>query len=421
MSRFRKKNLDNIKDIFELKTGVELALEQTHRPVRKLVVLVVAVVLCLALAAFTYPLFTPLDGDELTLSATYMGDGIVSIYVENGSDKELEFQKKTKLIPWITGEEVERLDGEIIFENTKFPAHSSGTMTVDISKAYDIEALEMDGRNFQSYYLLLTNNNFLFGHDWMCSFTFEDKNRENLNETQPHVAAEAESLGQIEEALRFYFEDSYHDDTLAWTEHNFTYLQKVDEIIKRFDGNVVSPAYPMIMVSGPSTFLDPQPSISEDMKGVTFDFEIPAEGILGVDWTPVDGYRRLLGATASEKALTVSAHIPLKNFSGVSAIPLVYTFVYEAEAVQNREDYAFFYGQFHSFGELEDCKVYEDEYYAIYDVTDYLYTDLDAYIDYVQKIRDDLRIDEQTRQQIRDIYNYYKENMESQIYYPLLP
>lgn len=415
MSCMTKKNLDNIKDIFELKTGVDLAPVQPYRPVRKLVALAVAVICCFALAAFTYPLFTPLDGDELTLSATYEGDGIVSVFVENGSDKNLEFQKQAKLIPWVTGEEVERLDGEITFTNTKFPAHSSGTMTVDISKAYDIEALEMDGRNFQSYYLLLTNNHFLFGHDWMCSFTFEDKNREDPYETQPHVAAAAEDLEEIEESLRFYFEDAYYDETLAWNENNFTYLQKVDEVIKRFEGNVVSPVYPMIMVTGPSTFLDPQPSISEDVE---FGFEIPAEGILSVDWTIADGYRRLVGATKSEKTLTVSANIPQKEFSGVSAVPLIYTFVFEADAVQNQEDYAFFYGQFHSFGELEECKVYEDEYYAIYDVTDYFYTDLDAYIDYVQKTRDDLVIDDQIRQRIHVIYDDYRENLGSLICYP---
>ena len=415
MSRMTKNNLDNIKDIFEKKTGVALA--QSRRPVRKLIVLAAAVICCFGLAAFTYPLFTPLDGDELTLSAAYEGDGVVSVFVENGSDKELEFQKKTKLIPWITGVEVERLGGEVIFENTKFPAHSSGTMIVDISEAYDIEALEGDGPNFESYYLLLTNNDFLFGHDWMCSFTFEDKDRKEPNETQPHMVAGVENADEIEESLRFYFEDAYYDETLAWNEKNFAYLQKVDEVIKRFDGNVVSPVYPMIMVTGPSVFLDPQPSISEDMEGVEFDFEIPAEGILSVDWTIADGYGRLVGATKSEKALTVSAHIPRKEFSGVSAIPLIYTFVFEADTVQDKENYAFFYGQFHSFGELEECKVYEDEYYAIYDVTDYFYTDLDAYIDYVQETRTDLLVDEQIRRRIHILYDYYKENLGKSICY----
>lgn len=420
MSRMTKRNRNNIKRIFVEKTGVELDREhgiRAHSPVRKLVALTAAMLCCFALAAFTYPLFSPLDGDELTLSATYEGDGIVSIFVENGSDKDLEFQKKAKLVSWVPEEEVERLEGEILFENTRFPAHSSGTMTVDISKAYDIEALEGEGRNFAPYYLLLTNNDFLFGHDWMCSFTFETKEREEPYETQPPVVEAVENAEEIEESLRFYFENAYHNETLAWNEKNFTYLQKVDELIKRFQGNVISPVFPMILVSGPSTYLDPQPSISEDVE---FDFVVPAEGIVSVDWTVADGYRRLVGAAASEKTLTVSANIPLKEFSGVSAIPLIYTFVFEAGSVQNKADYAFFYGQFHSFAELEECKVYADENYAIYDVTDYFYTDLDAYMDYVEQTREDLQIDDRIRQQIRSVYDYYRKNLGALIYYPEL-
>lgn len=424
MSRLKKKNLNSIKRIFEERTGAELETghrAQPHSPVQKLMILAAAVVTCLALAAFTYPLFSPLDGDELALSATYEGGGVVSIFVVNGSDKDLEFQKQTKLMNWGTGEEVERLDGEVTFENTKIPAHSSGIMTIDLSKAYDIEKLEMDGRNFEPYYLLLTNNNFLFGHDWICSFSFEDKERKNTYETQHHVAAVAETTAEIEEALRFYFEDSYQDETFAWNESNFTYLQKVDEIIKRFEGNIVSPVYPMIMVTGPSTFLDPHPAIREEVEGVIFDAAVPGEEqsrLINSDWTPLDGYRRLVGATTSEKALTVSACIPSANYDqGTSTIPLVYTFVYEASSAQNKENNAFIYGQFHSFEELEECKVYEDEYYVIYDVTDYLYTDLDAYIAYIQETREDLVIDDQIRQRIHNIYKYYKENLGELIYY----
>ena len=51
-------------------------------------VMVTAVLALLLLTtAFTYPLFSPLDGDALTLSAVYEGSGIVSIQVENRSHK----------------------------------------------------------------------------------------------------------------------------------------------------------------------------------------------------------------------------------------------------------------------------------------------------------------------------------------------
>ena len=414
MRRMTKKNLENIKAIFEEKTGTELNPDSRRACplVRKIAVLAAVLVCCFAMAAFGWPLFSPLRGDALTLSATYEGGGIVSVYVENGSDRDLEFQRQTKLMCWATGTEVERLEGEILFENTAFPAHSSGTMMVDFSGAYDIAELEGDGRNFGQYYLLLTNHDFLFGHDWMCSFSFADKEREMAYETLPHVTAEAEGLAQIEGELRFYFEDAYHDEVMAWNDANFTYLQKVDEVIKRFDGNVVPPLYPTIMVTGPSTFLDPQPLV-DTASGFG---QVDGECAVGSDWTPVDGYNRLIGASVLEKALTVSALLPQKEGDGCGAVPLVYTLVYEAAAAQKREDFVFFYGRFRSFAEMEPCKVYEDEHYVVYDVTDALYTDLDAYLDYVQTTREDLLLDTQARAHIRDVYAYFRENIGDLIY-----
>lgn len=410
MRRMTKQNLNNIKCIFEEKTGTDLNPNHrmhTRRPMKRMLLIAAVIGVCLLMAAFTYPLFTPLDGDELSLSGTYEGNGIVSVHVENGSDKALEFQKQTKLMRWASSEEVERTGGDARFENTKFPPHSSGIMTIDLSEAYDIDALENPEYNPEWYYLLLTNNSFLFGHDWMCSVDFVEI--ETGKEKSSHVAAEAEFVQDIEEELRFYFEDAYHDEIMGRNEQNFAYLQKVDEAIKRFDGNVVAPVYPMIMVSGPSTFLDPQPRIRGDVQNADSD------------WTPLDGYSRLLGATTSEKALTVMANIPsLRNPDSTSSIPLVYTFVFEAAAV-GEEDYAFVYGQFHSFADLESSKVYEDEHYIIYNMTDSLYTDLDAYIDYIQTTREDLLIDESVRQGIHDIYDYYmeKENLSQAIYYPV--
>lgn len=395
MSRMTKQNLDNIRKRFTQQTGMKLE-ARTVRPVRKMAVLAMAIVCCLALAAFTYPLFTPLDGDELTLKGSYEGDGIVSIYVENGSDKDLKFQEQAKLIRWLSGEEAPRLDGKIRFENTKFPAHSNGIMTVDLSEAYDMEALEEDGKNQESYYLLLTNNGFLFGHDWMCSFAFAEK---SPVEPEPHMAAEAQPVDAVAEELRFYFEDSYQDTVAGVNDANFAYLQKVDEVIKRFKGEVASPVYPLIPVSGTATYLDPQPQIREEWEDVTSD------------WTIFDGYRRLVGGTMLEKALTLSVNVPLVQYpDAYSAVPLIYTFVFETEAVQP-DSYAFVYGQFCSFRELEKCKVYEDEHYVIYDVTDLLYTDLEAYIGFLKETRTDLLMDDTACQRIREVYNYCREHI----------
>lgn len=52
-------------------------------------------------------------------------------------------------------------------------------------------------------------------------------------------------------------------------------------------------------------------------------------------------------------------------------------------------------------------------------MTELLYTDLDAYIDFICETREDLLIDEFVRQRIYSIYNHYmeKENLSQAIYY----
>ena len=88
MDSFNRTNLQNIKNIFEEKTGVDLDAGQRHRPPIKAAMLVAAVLVCsLTMTAFAVSLFSSLSGDDLSLSATYEGNGIVTIQVENKSDK----------------------------------------------------------------------------------------------------------------------------------------------------------------------------------------------------------------------------------------------------------------------------------------------------------------------------------------------
>lgn len=96
---FSKTNLQNIKGIFEEKTGVELPSRRTlRRPVRASVILAAALVCCFSLAAFAVNLFSSLSGDDVGFSAAYDGNGIVSIVVENRSDKTLAFGSYFSLI-----------------------------------------------------------------------------------------------------------------------------------------------------------------------------------------------------------------------------------------------------------------------------------------------------------------------------------
>lgn len=402
MSRMTRKNLSHVKQIFQEKTGLRLIPEKPVPPIRKMVLLAAAVICCFGLLAFTYPLFSPLDGDELTLSAVYQGDGIVQICVENHSDKDLEFQPRTRLFSWIPEEEVAPMGGPVLFDNTVFQAHSHGVMTVDLSGAYEIKALEMEGRNPRSYYLLLTNQDFLFGHEWKCSIAFTAENRQ---QEEKHLSAGAEELREMEDALRFYFADSYQDQVLAWNQVNFEYLQKVEEMIRRRDAAVIAPVSPQIMVTGPSVMLDPQPVIKTE--------DVMADHT----WVTADAYHRLVGASVSEKALAVTVNIPLKEYpDAVSQIPILFTFVYETDSV-SPENETFVYGRFLSFRQMEMYQVYRDEHYTIFDVTDFFYQDLDAYLDFLQKTREDLNIDAEIRQEIHALYQTCRKDLGSLIGY----
>lgn len=427
MGRFTRRNLRNIKCVFEEKTGADLnpAHREPHRKPIRTVVVLAAIVACLALAAFSKPIFSPLDGDEFVQSAVYEGDGIVSVHVVNRSDKELRYQEQVKLMIWETSEEVVMTGGTVKMENTVFPAHSEGTMTVDLSKAYDIKALEASDTDGVHYYLLLTNQSFLFGQDWMCSVSFADgeevppagETEPIAEETLPPEPVEVIIAEEIEEELRFYFEDAYADQAMRSNEKNTEYMLKVQELLAQFDGTVVPPAEPMLIVG-------------RTPDGVVFDESYPMERqyeLVGEHWHSIDGCGRIVAGfnspTGWEHALTLETLLPSYKgeVGGSVTIPLIYMFTYEVAAVQQENTYAFIYGQLLSFEEMEGYKVYEDEQYAVYEVTDLFYTDLDAYIDYFLTTRSDIYCDEQIRQRIHNMYDYFKdpETLGSLFYYNL--
>ena len=411
--RMTNKNLYNIRQRFQEETGVMLT-RKSPVVMKKIWILAAAVVCCVAMMALGLPLFSSLDGDELSLTGKYEGDGIVTVYVENRSDKILRFQPKTKLMRWVTSQEVQRLSGDPAFQNLEFQPHSEGIMRIDLSDAYDVEALENAHTNAEWFYLVLTNNEFLFGQDWMCSITFGKQQEENLPDTETASAASVEQdlLNAVEEDLRFYFEASYTDTLMAFNEANFLYQQKVDEILTRFDGTIVSSLSPVIMVGAPSELLDPEPVMEEIPDGIVFD---PAVGDRGQaclttsEWGYTDARGRMV-ATIQEKAWIQTAILPQhagQTDGGVS-LPLVFLFVYDSDqAIPG--NHAFIYGRILSFGELEEYKVLADEYYTVYDATDLIYTDVDAYLDDFLVSRQDVYCDEGIRQRVHKIRDFYRD------------
>ena len=412
MSRFTKNNLRNIRQTFEEKTGVNLNVESRVSPKKTKYLLLAAALCALLLASCARTLFSGLNGDDLSLGGTYLGDGIVSIEVVNRSDKALEFQKQVKLMGWRNGEVEPLPGGTVRVENTRFPAHSGGTMLVDLSEAYDIKALENGtwGTLEESgYYLVLTIHDFLFGHDWMCFFHFSEP-AEEITPTEPETPPEpapAQNLDGITDDLKSYFEDTYLDEPPTMTQAHFAYQQKVQELLAQTNGTLVHPVDPHVFVQTPR----------EQVFDETLPMDIQYQVVIQ-QYHSLDAFNRMVGAafsgTGSDQSLQIMAALPeyQGQTDGGQCIPVVYLFVYERAALTAENPYAFIYGNIIPFSRMEQDKVYEDDRYVIYDMTDLFYTDLDAYLDdfvSVMKGKVSLYFDEQIRRRVHNVYDYFRD------------
>lgn len=411
MDSFNRTHLQNIKDIFEEKTGVTLKTQPHHNPVKATILLVVLLVCSITMTVFGVSLFSSLSGDELHLSAIYEGNGIVSIQVENQSDKELHFQPQLKLMRWSTSEEIVPLSDEIFFEGTEFEPHTSGVMTVDLSKAYNMELLEQPLPN-DSYYFILTNNNFMFGQDWMCSITFTESTTTAVEEPVSATPAEADPTlaSRIMEKLQPYFE-VYYTDYIERREHAKNYLKTCQELLASLDGEIVHSVVSPLSIDG----FNPD---------VVFDKTAPLETqhwLTGLHRYTLDGYGIPVGSTEDESALVLSAYVPQRKgeVDGGVEVPLLYFFTYNVDEIQSQDNYTFIHGQIMTFEQLEPYKVYEDDQYVCYEVTDLFYTDLKQHVESIISQRNNVYFDEQIWERVENIYTYYKDRdvLDSRFYY----
>jgi len=410
MSRFRKENQRHIEEIFSAKTGVALH-GKPHRLGKAALILAVAIVCITVFAGFSADLFSGLEGDELALSAAYQGDGIVTVQVENRSDKPLTFQKDIKLIRWSTGKEVPPVSGKVTVENREFPAHSQGTMTIDLSKAYDLEALEAPVPSTDWYYFILTNNGFLFGHDWHCPVTFGVRlPEEPAPEELPPAEADTILTGQIPEELLPFFQA---ETPGAARNQVGEYYEAVRKYLANVEGNLVSPAAPSLGIDGmnPETPFDDTVSLDRQ------------HWLSGLNWHLLDDYGIPAGATEADHALVVTALAPIHkgDEDGGYGVNTVYYMFYSATDTKNPEDLTFIRGRLLTFREMEDWKIYEDSDYVGYDVTDLFYSDLRTHAENIL-IPQGAYFDEQIWQRIQNITAFYRDpkTVQSRAYY-LMP
>lgn len=406
MNTFHREHLHNIQRLFEEKTGTALP-APSRRPVRMAVLLAAALAGVLVMTASAVRLFSSLSGDDLALSAVYEGAGVVSIQVENRSEVDLCFQPVLKLMRWSTGQEVAPLSERIVFRNREVPAGTSAAMTVDLSQAYDLAQLETPLPEEDHYYLLLTNNDFTFGQDWMCPVAFADPvpaAREDPAPAAPAGAAPALPAG-IPQALRPYFE-TCPPDIDQRLQQNEAYLALCGQLLEQAPGGVISPVSPLDLTVG-------------DPAGpVVFDPALPQDSQLqltGLHRRTLDGYGKIIGSSDTDRALVISAYLPQREgeADGGADLPLRYLFIYEAAGAETPQACAFVRGQLIPFEEMEAYQIYEDAQYICYDMTDLFYTDLRQYTESMIAQLGRVFFDEQIWDRVQNINAYYREHLPS--------
>lgn len=119
--------------------------------------------------------------------------------------------------------------------------------------------------------------------------------------------------------------------------------------------------------------------------------------LTGLHEHTLDGYGIPVGSAEGESALVLSAYVPQHKgeVDGGAEVPLLYFFTYSVDDIQSPEDYAFIHGQIITFEQLEQYKVYEDDQYVCYEVTDLFYTNLRQHVESIISQRSDIYFDEQ--------------------------
>ena len=386
---FTRENLNNIKDIFQAETGVQLKRKKTSHTVR-LVVVFAALLACMGLNALGGGMFDSENGDKLAINAEYMGDGIIHVHIENKSDNTLEFQELLQLKRAYAQDDMEQ-KGQLKFQNTKFRPHSSGTMIIDVSDAYDLEELE-EPLVMEWYRMYVTNNNFEYGHYWGTDIHFSEM-IEVVPSPKPEVKPDDVILDGIAAEFMEYF-SSDTVDIMGRVHHTQNYMQAYERYFAAFDGEIVKSVIP-------------EPNIligrdEEQMFSSTLNYHT------------MDAHFKLVG-TRDENALVLGAVMPdMFSPNGGSGVPLFYIMTYPTAEVKE-DSYAFIRGRLISFGDLEKNKVFSDDKYTCFEVSEYFWSDLVSHASFC--VDSTTRFDEETLAELQDFYEYFKENLPHLLYY----
>ncbi len=379
-----------------------------------LALLLVAAILALGLIACGPILFHSLSGDDLSFDVAYAGNGIVEVTIENKSHKNLKFQPKLKLKRWSDGAEIPA-HGKILFQNTQIAPESSGVMTIDLSNAYDLAGLETPLLD-DWYYLVLTNNNFLFGQDWMCSISFaETSGTDEPTYPVPLAPAEAdpELAQRAESDLQSFFHESIFTDKEKRAERIAAYYERCAEVIRLSGKNIIHPVSP-----APAFLIDDLPA------GIILDKNLPEDmqyQLIGLNIASMDSYAFPVGASWEDTAYIFSVIVPQKaadlSEAAGDAIQVAYVMAFDSAQAAREDAYTLIHGQLVPFSELPPDMVYQDEQYTAFNVTRYFFSDLDTHIAAFRQWRTDLFFNGDILERIHSGYAYLQEAVKKMYLY----
>lgn len=352
-----------------------------HITIRKLFWIAAVLITALSLCAFTYGYFSTLASDNMVLTATYAGEGIVLAHVENQSSRDLKLEPVVRLLYYSDRDPVTTTEHEPVITGLTIPANSKQTVRIDLRNAYDLDELEHTYNDF--ILLQLTNKGFAPGQKWTCIVSFRQESSDYVPQyvtTGDTVRAEG-----VLPSLTAYFENFTPDVFARWADVP-TYLELVEAELAQVDGNIVEPVDPWYY----------------------WDLE---EFDTLVQSSCFDGYNKLLGRTDMEKIKHISIFVPRlldgEKLDGTQEIPIFYFWIFPRDRIESPDNYAFIRGNLLTFREMEDYKVYEDDTYVFYEMHHLVYSDLRNYVEEMIIQNDSIYFDEEIWKRIEYFYNTY--------------
>lgn len=388
--------------------------QRAHSVLRTFPAVFAAVLLITVCTAVTFAmgLFSPLNGDDFTMSSTYEGDGRVTVVIRNLSDRDMRLSPELRLMKFYANEEVPA-SGEVTFSNTLIRAKETEAVVIDLSAAYDMAELERPLED-DRYCLLLTNNGFLFGHDWQCGVTFSESDTELPVYPQPVTALHVNGENGILPGLESFFETWLRTPDRR-NENVRDYYAKVSALLSENEAEGIR----MVSPSNPRLFVGKPPA------GVVLDERVPVERqyqLILENHVVLDAYNIPVGASDMDACMVLGTCVPQRrdelSTPDGTMIPLVYVFQYAKTDMAGENDRVFVRGRLLSFAELESYKVYEDEKNVCYEVTELFYSDLDEHIGLLTA-DGGVYMDEGVRERLHNVYDYLTDhdNLRTLFYY----